>query len=473
MTSSVFKLKRLAFAVLLATLWAGPVQQSQAATRTLRTDIGYPWINDGAPSNWVEGVFPVATDDIVLNGSGQWGGFFSPTYNSIKFYDMAACYTGGTISVTTNFTLHSGTTCGWGDLVHGLNVTGNISIGATSGAHLHGFSTTNVGGNVTIGTAAPSTWTLVSGNATIGGALNLGTSAASYGNLNLNNRALTVPTLNGNGGTIFFQTAGLMTLTGGASTLGAATAVNGAGTLALANAATTLTIDASAAYPFPIVISGPGSIVKTGAGVLNLSATNTFGGITSVNGGTVSVPNWNLNSSDGPWGNGTEAIRMANGGIDYTGASASGSLRPVDMRSGSNTLNIVNAGTTLNFNGSHSGIFSSGGSLVKSGAGTLQLADANFTNFFSGKVTVNAGTLEWWGGDKMPVPASLTPDFLTLNNGGTLGLSSVGSSTVSANMGMKLSGTAGFAIAGSHTIPGVIGNGASAGGFTKSGTGTL
>ncbi|MGJ7580565.1 autotransporter-associated beta strand repeat-containing protein [Variovorax sp. RHLX14] len=467
-------LRHCAVAALLTALWASPAHDAHAATRTLRTDIGYPWINDGAAANWVEGVFPVAADNIVLNGSGQLGGFFSPTYNSIKFYDMAACYTGGTVTVTTNFTLHSGTTCGWGDQVHGLNVTGNISIGATIGAHLNGFAATAVGGNVTVGTAAPSTWTLSSGNATVGGVLNLGTSAASYGNLNLNNRTLSVPTLNGNGGTIFFQTTGQLTLTGGASTLGAATAVNGAGILNLSSAATNLTIDASAAYPFPIVISGPGRIVKTGAGALNLSAVNTYTGTTAVNGGTVSLSNWNVDSSAGAWGNSAGAIQMAGGGADYTGASASGMLRSVNLLSGSNTFNIVNAGTTLNFSGAHNRFQSTGGNLVKTGAGTLQLGDANISNSaIIGKVAVNAGTLEWWAGSSMPAPASLVPDFLTLNNGGTLGLSFPGANTVSANLGMKLSGTATIATAGSPTIPGVIGNGASAGGFAKTGTGML
>ena len=472
MTTSVFQ--RFAFAALLATLWAGPAPETQAAMRTLRTGLSYPWINDGAASNWVEGVFPVAADDVVLNGSGQWGGFFSPTYKSLAFYNMAACYTGGTINVTTNFTLHSGTTCGWGDQAHGLNVTGNISIGATGGAHLFGFATTTVGGNVTVGTAAPSTWTLANGNATVGGALNLGTSAASYGNLNLNNRALTVPVLNGNGGTIFFQTTSQMTLTGGASTLGAATAVNGAGVLNLSSAATNLTIDASAAYPFPIVISGPGRIVKTGVGALNLSAANTYTGTTSVNGGTVSLATWNVDASNGAWGKSTGAIQMAGGGADYTGPSASGMLRSVNLLSGSNTFNIVNAGTKLNFNGAQNRFQSTGGSLVKTGAGTLQLGDVGIYNSaFTGKVTVNAGTLEWWAGSSMPTPAALVPDFLTLNNGGTLGLSFTGASTVSANLGMKLSGTATITAAGSHTIAGVIGNGASAGGFAKTGTGTL
>ncbi len=231
------------------------------------------------------------------------------------------------------------------------------------------------------------------------------------------------------------------------------------------------------------------ALTKVGSGTLTLSAANSFTGVMSIDGGTVSVGSWNLSAANGVWGNqtnnpaspATTFIQMNGGRINYTGASASGDLRGVNLASGTNTIDVI-GGATLSF-----GIFdygwnrfqSNGGDLVKEGAGTLALGSAGVANnIFTGKATINSGTLEWFGGGSMPTPATLVSDFLTINNGAAFALSyNDFPTTVSANIGVRLSGNAtimsGTASNASHTIAGPIADGATSGSLLKTGPGRL
>ncbi|WP_230413190.1 autotransporter-associated beta strand repeat-containing protein [Paraburkholderia antibiotica] len=130
--------------------------------------------------------------------------------------------------------------------------------------------------------------------------------------------------------------------------------LSGAGTVTLGSSnATVLTANNTAATTFSGVISGAGSVDKTGAGALTLSGNNTYSGGTTVSAGTLVATNGNALGS---------------------GAVTNNAALQLDFASDSTLANAL-SGT---------------GSVTKTGAGTATLTAAGSTE---GAVSVNAGTL--------------------------------------------------------------------------------
>jgi len=131
-------------------------------------------------------------------------------------------------------------------------------------------------------------------------------------------------------------------------------ALSGAGNIALGNA-TLGVVSATANNEFDGVISGAGSLSKTGMGTLVLGGNNTFTGDTTLSSGT---------------------LQVGNGGT-----------------AGALTGNIVN-NAALVFNRSdasaYNGVISGTGNVTKDGAGTLTLSG---TNTYGGGTVIDAGTL--------------------------------------------------------------------------------
>ncbi|MBB6428147.1 autotransporter outer membrane beta-barrel domain-containing protein, partial [Sphingopyxis sp. JAI128] len=123
-------------------------------------------------------------------------------------------------------------------------------------------------------------------------------------------------------------------------------------------------------------ITGGSQLVKTDAGTLVLTGTNSYSGGTTVTGGTLRV------SSDANLGDVAGGLSL-NGGTFHTSASF-GSARAVDL-AGAGTI-LTDGGTTLSLTGAVSGT----GALTKSGAGTLAL---DGTGSYAGGTAVTAGTL--------------------------------------------------------------------------------
>ena len=103
---------------------------------------------------------------------------------------------------------------------------------------------------------------------------------------------------------------------------------------------------------FASVVSGNGSLVKSGGGILTLTAANTYGGGTLVSSGTLSGDTTSL-----------QGTITNNAALVFDQAT----------------------------NGTYAGVLSGGGTFTKDGAGALTLSGANTV---SGATTVNAGTLE-------------------------------------------------------------------------------
>ncbi|MBR1207141.1 autotransporter domain-containing protein [Bradyrhizobium sp. AUGA SZCCT0051] len=247
-------------------------------------------------------------------------------------------------------------------------------------------------------TMAVTPWTINQGMLAISTEANLGAASS----------ALTF-----NGGTLQYTGAGSLVL----SPTRAITLNSGGGTFDVANGGPFDILSISSA------VGGSGGLTKIGIGTLVLNGTNTYGGATIINAGTLEVGNGNAIPD-------TSAVTVASGatlGIanDETIGSLAGAgkvLSPIAAGQVILTSGADNSSTTF------SGTISNGASLnltlglTKIGTGTFTLSGANT---YTGPTTVNGGTLA--------VNGSIISST-TVNAGGTLGGNgTVGDTTINAD----------------------------------------
>ena len=245
--------------------------------------------------------------------------------------------------------------------------------------------------------------------------------------------------------------------------------------------------------------AAPGSLTKTGAGTLTLSATNsTFTGPFQISGGTVNVAalaGVNAASSIGNGGriNQAQDLVLDGGLLQYTGVSAASTVRQYTLTtsgggfdaSGTSTGSLTFSGAmtasgttgtqtfTLTGTGSGtsagtlSGTINNGTgtnvtALAKTGAGTWTLSGANA---YTGGTTINAGTLAL--GSSGAVGSSGNIVF----GGGTLQFSASNTTDYSARI--KNSGSAVALDTNGQSVSLGVVDSTNAAGLTKSGAGTL
>ena len=156
------------------------------------------------------------------------------------------------------------------------------------------------------------------------------------------------------------------------------------------------------------VISGTGSLTKTGSGTLILDAINTYTGDTFINGGTVSETS---NQSLGPQptlGSSAYAVHLANGTTLQEFVSSTGTNRQIELVSGTATLDIGSG-----FTQQRDGLIYGAGGLTKNGVGTLILTNANT---YSGGTIINSGHLQV----NNTSGSGTGTGAVTVNSGGTL-----------------------------------------------------
>ncbi|WP_252053472.1 autotransporter-associated beta strand repeat-containing protein [Acinetobacter silvestris] len=133
-----------------------------------------------------------------------------------------------------------------------------------------------------------------------------------------------------------------------------------------------MTIGGSNALTLGGMVSGIGSLIKTGASSLTLNGNNTYSGGTQLNDGTLILGN-----------NGA----ISSGALNVTGQSN------LDSTSALQLVNAVNLGSQLTLAGNQNtsliGAITGNGSLVKNGNGSLMLGGANN---YSGGTTLNGGS---------------------------------------------------------------------------------
>jgi autotransporter-associated beta strand protein len=238
-----------------------------------------------------------------------------------------------------------------------IEITGTMfGSGGVNVASLDGLGRVSISGsNSYSGGTTITTGTLIVGSSS---ALGTGFLAVNTSGLDLNGQTLFVDALSGSSAGVIRSNAGAATLTTTASTDStyAGTIIDGLGTVGL---------------------------TKAGAGVLTLTGSNNYTGVTGVNGGVIALGSQAAIGSTGPVTFGGGSLRYsASNQEDYSSRFANSSAA-ISVDTNGQTVTYATAIASTNVGG-----------LTKSGSGTLVL---NAANQFAGPTTVNAGTLAGTG----------------------------------------------------------------------------
>jgi autotransporter-associated beta strand protein len=340
-----------------------------------------------------------------------------------------------------------------------------------------------------------------------GGTLNLGAFSETIGAVSINSSGSTGGSITGTTGTLYLS--GNVAMTGGSIGLSSGTTIiTGAPTLTFTSNATlaaTLTGNinlGTAARIFTVnpglgsatsdltvsgIISGNNiGLTKAGVGIMTLSGTNTYTGLTTLSAGSLVLTSTGSLSANSAVSIGGTMTGTVNPTLDITaGDKTIGSLTG-GAAAAPFVAGIVNIGTRTLTVGSDEtspaafagAITGSSGGLTKIGTGTLTLSNVNFSNAWTGATAVNAGILSITGANALP----MTTD-VSVSSGGTLFLTSVAqtvkSLAVASGGSVNILGAAGTNLTigagttGDTILAGTIDGSNSAAALIKVGTGKL
>jgi fibronectin-binding autotransporter adhesin len=183
---------------------------------------------------------------------------------------------------------------------------------------------------------------------------------------------------------------GLLSLAGGNETING---LNGSGNVASTSGTVTLTLgdnNATGNHSGSINnTAGTLSVTKIGTGMQTLSGASNFAGALTVNGGIVAFPS--SPATSGPLGNST-VVNLNDGAISYTSAGANALNRTLAIGASNGTVDVQNATGVLSMAGAS--VTSTGGNLLKTGAGTVAISGTTTLSGGAASVAVNAGTLQ-------------------------------------------------------------------------------
>jgi len=232
--------------------------------------------------------------------------------------------------------------------------------------------------------------------------------------------------ISGSGADIIKTGSGVLTLTG-TNTYGGLTDIRDGEVIAAADSLpgdvrneAELTFNQTTPGTYAGEISGSGNLTVAGSDVLSLTGTNTFTGTTTLKGGTLQI------NSDAALGaappSPTTGQFVFDGGTLATGSSLSLSAnRGIEVAVGGGTL-AAGAGEILTYNG----VLAGAGDLEIDGSGFVFLGGSS-ANTFSGDLTVTGGTLQLQktsGVDALSGSVSLEGGTLALGANNQLGNSS-------------------------------------------------
>ncbi|QQO34452.1 autotransporter outer membrane beta-barrel domain-containing protein [Bradyrhizobium diazoefficiens] len=442
----------------------------------------------GATSNILSASSALNMSGGTLNVTGAAGEADTQTFNGSNITagnNTISATSGGGGSVTVNLGPISHT----GGLVNFiLPGSGNIT---TSNATLGGWATVNstdyaqvVGGNITAFTAYANkdnaaTWVggdvvsdaggaantpyfgTVSSNVQLGGLkytanANSTVTIAAGNTLGVDGTIIVAPSVGSSNQTI---TGGSLTGAAGGGTLGVLQ--NGTGNFTISSTIT----DNGGAVGF----------TKAGTGLVTLNNNNSYTGVTTVSGGTLSVTsigNGGTNSAIGASSAASSNLVIESGTLSYNGATATTNRGFTLVNGGASRAIDVAGATNLTFTGLVTSPDDAG--LTKTNTGTLTLANGG--NNYVGATTVSGGVLSVNtlanGGSVSGIGASSSNSSnLVLGTGGTLQYTGT---TASSDRGFTLSGGVGaIDVSNVASILTLSGTALGSGSLNKQGAGAL
>ena len=227
----------------------------------------------------------------------------------------------------------------------------------------------------------------------------------------------------------------------------------GTGTLVASDAATAIRVDPGVTATIGAAITGNGGIAKLDTGTLILTGVSSYGGATSVGGGTLRLATANALPL------GTAVTVLAGATLDVAAAASIASLTGAGAVTLGATLTTTGAAST-----SFDGVLSGAGGLTKGGAGVLTLGGPNT---YTGTTTIDAGTIRLATGGRLGGGA------LTIAAAGTLDLNGVSTAVGTLSGSGAITLGAGALSAGAAADSSYGGAISGTGGFTKTGTGNL
>jgi fibronectin-binding autotransporter adhesin len=366
----------------------------------------------------------VETGTLVLTGSN--------THNSLKITDGAALdldvhqltlASGGLLSTGTTASTISGT--GALGLTAGAG-TGHELIVHQYNTHASGLTISAVIGNN--GANAVSVTKAGTGNLILSGANTF------TGQVTVQNGTLSIPTINnvstdgtlGNSASaVIIGNAGRVRYTGNtaSSDKSFTMAAGGSGSFEVSTAAQTLTLSGVIGGAGGLQMAGPGT------GILKLTGTNTYTGVTTISGGTLEVSdlqNAGVASSLGAYAMpGSSGIVLNGGTLKYVGTNMTSSIDRGITIIANSTVNLPNSGIDMRIASldPSTSFPSSNFALTVSGSGV------NNNRLYIDSITTPTETVRNTGGQISPTTASVTIGTIT-GNGGVQLMGSSGTNNV-------------------------------------------
>ncbi|MGJ5136635.1 autotransporter outer membrane beta-barrel domain-containing protein [Bradyrhizobium oligotrophicum] len=405
----------------------------------------------------VNGTFDAST----IGASAQYRGFSSFVKTGTSTWTLT-----GTTTAVTPWAINQGTLAVSSDASLGA-ASGGLSFGGGTLQYLAGFSSSR---NITLN-AGGGSFDTNGNNATLSGTItgSGGLTKLGAGTLTLTGTTTFAGDTVISGGTLRTGASGVLSVASSYMIASGATldidgtgqtigGLCGSGSVLLGTNGSLAIGDNGGATVFSGTISGSGTFVKSGPGVITLGGTNTYTGATIVDGGTLRA---GAAGAFAPW----SSIEVDNGGtLDLNGFN-----QTIASLTGGGAV-LLGAGTLTsggdNASTSYTGTISGSGGFTKVGTGTMRF---DGPTSYTGATTIGAGTLQA-GASGVLASASA----FMIAPGATLDLNgfdqSIGSLTGSGSVLLGAGTLTSGGNNGSTTFSGTV---SGSGGFTKTGNGRM